>query len=177
MRASIAYPLGECHVAYRVADSFYPVSVAFTAALFFFRVRAIYGKTRLVTVIFGLLWLGVAALSTTITFGGDAIPIGPTKYCLVSKLAPYVGASSIMVTVHDTAVFLAISYRLVTNTYVVHSHKELAKVLFSGAYLPSFSRSLFVDGQVYYMSVPTTLPKLFILMLIRTGSPSSATSS
>ncbi|KAJ7465953.1 hypothetical protein FB451DRAFT_1369758 [Mycena latifolia] len=145
------YPLGRCGVAYRVIDSFYPVALSSICLLFFFRVRAIYGRTRLVTTIFGLLWLGVLGTAMTIPFGGDALPIGPTKYCLISKLAPYVGACAIMVTVHDTAVFLAISYRLVTNTYAVHTHTELLRALFSGAYLPSFSKSLFVDGQVYYM--------------------------
>ncbi|KAJ7441652.1 hypothetical protein B0H11DRAFT_2095864 [Mycena galericulata] len=145
------YPIGRCGLVYRVVDSFYPVAIASNSALFFFRIRAIWGKTRLVTGLFGILWLGVAGMSTTIAFGGDAVAIGPTQYCLVSKLAPYVGASAIMVTVYDTAVFFAISYRLLTNTYVVHSPRELMKALFSGAYLPSFSRSLLVDGQLYYM--------------------------
>ncbi|KAJ7631508.1 hypothetical protein B0H17DRAFT_897111, partial [Mycena rosella] len=144
-------PLGRCGLAYRVIVSFYPVALSSICLLFFFRVRAVYGRSRVVTLIFGVLWLGVLGTALTIPFGGDAIPIGSTQYCLISKLVPYVGACAIVVTVHDTAVYLAISYRLVMNTYAVRTHKELFKAVFSGAYLPSFSRSLFVDGQVYYM--------------------------
>ncbi|KAJ7769171.1 hypothetical protein DFH07DRAFT_954405 [Mycena maculata] len=149
--ASLPYPLGACHIAYRVVDAFYPVSVASIALLFFFRVRAIYARNTAVTTFFGALWFAVLGTSLTITFGGDAEAIGPTKYCIVTKLDSYVGASAIVITVHDTAVFFAISYRLLTNTYAVKSNKDLIKALFSGVYLPSFSRSLFVDGQVYYM--------------------------
>lgn len=132
-------------------DSFYPLSLASISLLFFFRVRAVYGRTRLVTGIFGLLWLGVLGSAITVPFGGAAISIGPTKYCLISEVDPYVGACAIMVTIHDTAVFLAISYRLVSNTYGVKTRKDLLKTLVSASYLPAFSRSLFVDGQVYYM--------------------------
>ncbi|KAJ7616071.1 hypothetical protein FB45DRAFT_841714 [Roridomyces roridus] len=148
---TIAYPLGTCHLTYRVVDAFYPVSVSSIALLFYIRVRAIYSHGLFITVFFGALWLAVLGTSLTITFGGDAEPIGPTKYCLVTKLDSYVGASAIVITAHDTAVFLAISYRLITNTLVLDSHLDLLKALVNPVYLPSFSRSLFVDGQSYYM--------------------------
>ncbi|KAJ7649157.1 hypothetical protein B0H17DRAFT_958693 [Mycena rosella] len=152
VHSSRAYPLGRCGVAHRVIESFYPVALSSTCLLFFFRVRAVYARSRIVTAIFGVLWLAVLGTAMTIPFGGDAIPIGPTPYCLISAtVAPYAGACATMASVYDTAIFIAISYRLVTNTYPVHTHKELLKALLSGAYLPSFSKSLFVDGQVYYM--------------------------
>ncbi|KAJ7128690.1 hypothetical protein C8R44DRAFT_873383 [Mycena epipterygia] len=89
-----------------------------------------------------------------IPFVTGGINIGPTPYCLqVASLAPYAGAAVITPTIFDTAVFLAISYRLIGNTYVDYSRMEKVRAFLSGAYLPSFSRSLLVDGQVYYMIV------------------------
>ncbi|KAJ7644827.1 hypothetical protein FB45DRAFT_1021572 [Roridomyces roridus] len=123
------YPLGACHLTYRVVDAFYPVCVSSIALLFYIRVRAIYSHGLFITLFFGALWLAVLGTSLTITFGGDAQPIGPTKYSLVTKLDSYVGASAIVITAHDTAVFLAISYRLITNTLVLDSHMDLLKAL------------------------------------------------
>ncbi|CAK5266326.1 unnamed protein product [Mycena citricolor] len=145
------YPLGNCSTMFRVFDSFYPVATSATSLLFFFRVRGVYASALVPTIVFGTLWLGVLATSVTIPIGGRAIPIGPTDYCLITSVAPYVGAAAIMVTIHDTAVYLAISYCLVTNTHIVQTNGQLFRALICGKYLPSFSRSLFVDGQVYYM--------------------------
>ncbi|KAJ6549476.1 hypothetical protein B0H10DRAFT_2128815 [Mycena sp. CBHHK59/15] len=78
---------------------------------------------RTVTAVFGILWLA------------------PTPYCIVTEVASFVGASTIVITVHDTAVFLAVSYRLVSNTHAVHA-------VFSGTSMPCFSKALYVDGQL-----------------------------
>jgi hypothetical protein len=135
-------------------NSFYTVGISATCFLFFLRVRAIYSKGRLATAIFGFLWLAVLAASITVPIGAGATNIGPTNYCVITEVAPYAGASPIVVTVHDTAVFFAISYRLMTNTYVVpKNYKSQLAALLSGAYLPAFSKSLFTDGQIYYMCV------------------------
>jgi hypothetical protein len=100
------------------------------------------------------LWLAVLGASITVPIGAGAVHLGPTNYCLITEVAPYVGASSILVTVHDTAVFFAISYRLMANSYVAHpTSRDRFAAFISGAYLPAFSKALFIDGQVYYMCV------------------------
>ncbi|KAJ7649166.1 hypothetical protein B0H17DRAFT_1338769 [Mycena rosella] len=97
--------------------------------LFFFRVRAVYGASRLVTAAFGLLWLGVLGTALTVPLGGDAIPIGPTD--------------------GDDPRHRRLPGTLVANTYAVHTHTELFKAFFTGAYLSSFSKALLVDDQIY----------------------------
>ncbi|KAJ7128707.1 hypothetical protein C8R44DRAFT_778543 [Mycena epipterygia] len=149
----LTYPVGGCGTLDRVLDSLYPVAVPATSLLFFFRVRAIYGGERSVTVIFGLLWMVEFGACMVVPFGTGGVNIGPTAYCLVAILAPYAGAAGITPAIFDTAVFLAISYRLIGNTHVDYSRMEKFRAFLSGAYLPSFSRSLLVDGQVYYMIV------------------------
>ncbi|KAJ7435020.1 hypothetical protein B0H11DRAFT_1938004 [Mycena galericulata] len=146
------YPVGGCATADLIFDCFYPIAVPATCMLFFLRVRAIYGGQRTVTACFALLWLAVLGACLTVPFGGGGVNIGATQFCLISELAPYTGAAAITPTVHDTAVFIAISYRLLANTHVRQRSRAAAlKAFFSGGYLPSFSKSLFVDGQMYYI--------------------------
>ncbi|KAJ7128684.1 hypothetical protein C8R44DRAFT_701111 [Mycena epipterygia] len=149
----LTYPVGGCGILERVLDSLYPVAVPATSLLFFFRVRAIYGGQRSVTVIFGLLWVAEFGACMVVPSGGGGINIGPTPYCLITILAPNSGAATITPAIFDTAVFLAISYRLIGNTHVDYSRMEKVRAFVSGAYLPSFSRAMLVDGQVYYIIV------------------------
>ncbi|KAJ7128703.1 hypothetical protein C8R44DRAFT_667079 [Mycena epipterygia] len=149
----LTYPVGGCAILDRVLDCLYPVAVPATSLLFFFRVRAVYGGQRIVTVIFGLLWIVELGACMVIPFGTGGINIGPTRYCLVAVVVPWDGAAAITPAIFDTAVFLAISYKLIGNTHVNYSRMEKLRAFFSGAYLPSFSRAIFVDGQVYYMIV------------------------
>ncbi|KAF7333109.1 hypothetical protein MVEN_02376300 [Mycena venus] len=124
---------GGNDINHRALNILYPIVVPSTSLLFFYRVRAIYAGSQTTTILFGLLWLAELAACTTVVFGTAATDIGPTRYCLFSQLAPYTGAASITPTVFDTAIFVAISYRLVGNAYIEHSW------------------SLLVDGQMYYM--------------------------
>ncbi|KAJ7744653.1 hypothetical protein B0H16DRAFT_988083 [Mycena metata] len=150
-----SYPLPDCAVAYTAFDAFFPIGVSGTASLFFFRVRAIFHRELLPTIIFGCLWLVVMASSITITVAaGGAIGVGDPTVCVVAVRvsAAFFGLSGIAITVYDTLVFFAISYRLVTNFQPEQrTPGEQIKVLFSGANLPAFSKSLFIDGQMYYM--------------------------
>ncbi|KAJ7142691.1 hypothetical protein C8R44DRAFT_658302 [Mycena epipterygia] len=149
----LTYPARGCETLALVLDCLYPAAIPATSLLFFFRVRAIYGGKRSVTVFFGILWILEVAACMFVPFGTTGANIGPTPYCVVSRISPIDGASTITPTVFDTAVFVAISYRLIGNSSVKsahHSWMERCRALFSGAYLPSLSRSLFVQGQVYY---------------------------
>ncbi|KAF8162082.1 hypothetical protein K438DRAFT_1859130 [Mycena galopus ATCC 62051] len=147
-----AYPVEGCRSFHLGVTLLYPVAIPATSLLFFFRVRAIYGGTRAATIIFGLMWIAVLATSIIIPIATIGVNIGPSCYCILVELVPYVGAVSITPGLFDTAVFVAISYRLMGNTHVEYnSFKQKARAFFIMAYLPSLSRSLFVDGRVYYL--------------------------
>lgn len=146
-----AYPVGGCRTLETTLDCLYPIVVSSTSLLFFYRVRAIYAGDKIVTVVFGLLWIAELAACISVPIGTRGTNIGSTPYCFIAQLASYTGSASITPTVFDTAVFIAISYRLVGNTYVDYSWRDKLRVFFRGAYLPYFSRSLLVDGQMYYM--------------------------
>ncbi|KAJ7721472.1 hypothetical protein B0H16DRAFT_1738211 [Mycena metata] len=161
-----AYPLQDCAAAYTAFTAFFPISVSGTAFLFFFRARAIFHGELLPTIVFGCLWLAVLASSITTTIAGSAIGLGDPTVCVIApwhSSAVFFGLSRIVTTVHDTIIFFAISYRLMINFRVEQQTPgEQVKVLFSGANLPAFPKSLFMDGQLYYMitvvaNITTTL--------------------
>jgi hypothetical protein len=111
----------------------------------------------MVTIIFGLLWIAVVGSSIAVPFGASGTAIG--KSCIITGIATYVGAPGTIIAVHDTAVFLAISFRLLANSHVEHTRREMLRALFCGANLPAFSKTLFLDGQKYYMCV--VVPSVF----------------
>ncbi|KAF8180443.1 hypothetical protein K438DRAFT_1841862, partial [Mycena galopus ATCC 62051] len=144
-------PVGECRILNLALQILYPVAVPSTSLLFFFRVRAVYGGARMVTVIFGFVWIAELATCIVVPIATGGINIGATRYCIPSELASYIGGAGITPALFDTAVFIAISFKLVQNSQTEYSSASKVRAFLTGAYLPSFSRSLLVDGQVYYM--------------------------
>ncbi|KAJ6527994.1 hypothetical protein DFH09DRAFT_1045624 [Mycena vulgaris] len=167
-----SYPLARCNTAFIVFNSFYPIAVSATALLFFFRVRAIYGGSHFVTVIFGFLSLAGVATSVTVATS-VAVPISaratsfgnPPQCVLLARHHPYSGSSGITLTIHATVVFFAISYRLVSNfTHAQQTRRDKVTELFSGANLPAFSKALFDEGQMYYMA--TVVSNIFTTVMV-----------
>ncbi|KAJ6494228.1 hypothetical protein C8R45DRAFT_174284 [Mycena sanguinolenta] len=145
------YPLPNCQAALVAFNAFYPISSASTSLLFFFRVRAIYSGRPIITYTFGFLWLCMLAGSLTIPLGTSATTVGHA--CIVTRLAPYMGANGVAMMVFDTSVFLAISYRLLANgrTEQTPGERIRSAFAFGEANLYAFSDSLLRDGQKYYL--------------------------
>jgi len=157
---------GNCPKFEKVVCALYPVAIPATSLLFFFRVRAVFDSNKLVIAFFAFMWLAVVGGCITVTRGVTGINIGPTDYCLNAALEPYVSAAAIIPLVNDTLVFFAISFRLMTNTHVEFNLRTGVKTLISGAYLPAFSKTLFQDGQVYYLTTVTTNLLTVIMLYI-----------
>ncbi|KAJ7452239.1 hypothetical protein FB451DRAFT_1565956 [Mycena latifolia] len=139
------YPLSACNTAFIAFNSFYTITVSSSAFLFFFRVRAIYGGSRVVTGIFGVLWLAVLATSITVPVSGRGTSIGDPPQCLTLARHGAHGGSS-------------------------GTRGDQVKELFSGASLPAFSKSLFTDGQMYYMVTVVTNIITTVLVYVPTSS-------
>ncbi|KAJ7744667.1 hypothetical protein B0H16DRAFT_988248 [Mycena metata] len=96
-----SYPLQDCAAAYPAFSAFFPIGVSGTASLFFFRVRAIFHRELLPTIIFGCLWLVVLASSIATTVAGGAIGVGDPTVCVVARRhfpAAFFGFSGIAIT-------------------------------------------------------------------------------
>lgn len=154
MSCRAAYPVGGCERLALVLNWLYPAAIPATSLLFFARVRAIYAYKRSVTVIFGILWIIEFAACMLVPFGTAGGNIGFTPYCMVSRISPIDGAPTITLTVFDTTVFLAISYRLMGHRSTQPANQswaDVSKAFLSGARLPSLPRSILAQGQIYYM--------------------------
>ncbi len=134
------------------------VAFACTALLFFFRLRAVYNRNRIIVTIFFVLWLALPILSTVLPFQTKSRfyqPISiPAEYCSseILNVREIVFLMQLATLIYDTLVFIAISRRLWKLSYVNPSgHQERMELLFLGKHLPASTRSLYLDGQMYYL--------------------------
>lgn len=148
-----AAPVGHCSALRWAGDAIYPIALPATTLMFFFRTRAVYANNIYVTAFSFVLWLSVLATCTSVVPAESAGNIGPTQYCLITGIKPYGAGSGITVLIHDTCVFFAISWRLMQNSYIGETYgwRAALQVFFSGKYLPTFSKTLLLHGQYYYL--------------------------
>ena len=128
------------------------MAIPSTTLLFFFRVRAVYRDNKYVVGAFAIMWLGVLAVCINAAREGGASEIGPTKYCLpVDVRGASVSASAVIPFINDVLGFCAVTWRLMKNSQVNPTFKSSLKVIVFGHYLPTFSRALLQDGQIYFL--------------------------
>jgi len=136
-----------------VAIGTYPVAMAGTTLLFFFRVRAVFNRDKFVVAFFAFTWIAVLVGSLTTIWGVVGAKIGSTNYCMVIHVEPYVASASIVMLVNDTLVFLAITWKLMGNARIDSSIRTGFRILAFGEYMPALSKALLQDGQAYYLYV------------------------
>ncbi|KAJ7072940.1 hypothetical protein C8F01DRAFT_1012932 [Mycena amicta] len=160
------YPIGACKQALTAFDCFLPLATSSSALLFYFRLRAVYGGARLVSLLFLFLWLCVTGTSLTIPIGSAGATIGNTQACVVTKVSRYIAALGVTQCVYSTGIFLAISGRLLADAPVRHStgQKAWAVASFGRPNLHAYSRTLFMDGQKYY--IISVLVNLVVLIMV-----------
>jgi len=135
-----------------------------TSLLSFLRVWAIYdGKKRVQYFFLGLWLCNVGGDSVTfLVIRGEQIHFIPIKVCIFGPLRRiYIAIAFFVRLLHDTLVFLAISYRLSSlsrvtedlqrNFGVVEKGRNGIFAFFSGNNMPLFSRAFLKDGQIYYL--------------------------
>lgn len=161
-------PVAHCQVLEYVICSFYAISLPATSALFFFRVKAVYSDSKIVTLFFGALWFLVALLSILLMLAVKSseyihvlgwisdklhIPTGHipfTTRCHESIVKEYVSVPTIITAVYDTLVFLAISWRVISYTVEGYTWQARSRSFFKGTGLHSVSKALLRAGQLYY---------------------------
>jgi hypothetical protein len=65
----IVVSMDDCKALKYFKGSSLEIGVSATSLLFFFRVRAVYNNSRIITAFFGLLWLAITGLNTFILLG------------------------------------------------------------------------------------------------------------
>ncbi|KAJ6473087.1 hypothetical protein C8R45DRAFT_761049, partial [Mycena sanguinolenta] len=148
------YPLKHCRFAFQIVGSIYATAVSATSLLFFLRARAIFNRNRYFVGLLFCAWLSILGTNLTVPVAVEGGNLGPTDFCSTVFAANYVGGAAVTTTLHDTLIFLAISWRLFKNQQHVNpdrSFKASVWAFVSGQYLPQFSRAVLQDGQLYYL--------------------------
>jgi hypothetical protein len=119
--------------------------------LFFIRVIAVWNHYKPVQGLFFVLWLCVIASTITFFPGLRVTHLGPTMKCITTWVAQYTEAVAIVGFINDSAVFFAITYRILSYTLVEEDLKSRANAFFSGSGLSRLSHALLQGGQHYYL--------------------------
>jgi hypothetical protein len=163
-------PVGTCYQLEKSLGALFLVSVTSTSLLFFIRTRAVFDRNPWVVAFFAGLWLAVVAACLTVIVGVDGVNIGNTRYCIDAEVKPYVSMATVIPLINDTCVFLAISWRLFSNSYARPTLKHSFRVLIFGDYMPMFSKAMLHDGQAYYLTT-VTINLVAVIMLFNQSVP------
>ncbi|KAF9257385.1 hypothetical protein L218DRAFT_1080953 [Marasmius fiardii PR-910] len=132
---------------------FYILSTGFTSFLFLLRVVAVWNRNKWIMGIFTVLWLATVGVAVTAPVGIGEGHIGTTQACLFTRVAVYTESTAITSMIYDSAVFLAITYRILVNSlYEENPSAQFKTFIGSGrSFLPTLSRNLLRSGQHYYL--------------------------
>jgi len=83
-------PVLHCHALLYIIGAFLVLSMSSNSLLFFYRVRAVYGNSTIVTGSFGFLRVATSGLYVLGPFSLFGDHIGPTKRCILTSVRSYV---------------------------------------------------------------------------------------
>ncbi|KAF7335962.1 hypothetical protein MSAN_02309600 [Mycena sanguinolenta] len=136
-----------------------------TAILFFLRVTAVWYQSKIAYAVFFILCLAILAGGITVPMGVRGGHIGPTEQCIATVVPANVDVAAIVPLINDTAVFLAINYRILVHNIVVDSSMGRLQAFFSGKGLSTLSRALLQSGQHFYLIA--VLTHILVLVLLK----------
>ncbi|THU94220.1 hypothetical protein K435DRAFT_900670 [Dendrothele bispora CBS 962.96] len=146
----------NCVVLGNTSSGFGVIALGSITFLFFLRFRGVYHDSRSLTILFFAIWLGnlgCACMAAFIWTKPYSVELAGSTYCSADGFRiPYASIAVIGPLVHDTCVFLAISYRLFQNSVPSSAQtKSDLRTYVLGKNLPRLHRVLFIDGQVLYL--------------------------
>ncbi|THU94213.1 hypothetical protein K435DRAFT_668789, partial [Dendrothele bispora CBS 962.96] len=161
----------NCVTLSKICSVFGVISTASVTFLLFLRFRAIYLHHRSLNALFFLIWLGNVGCIAMLFFaysGSYSLEFGVSAYCVGVGYKPqYETIASLGPLVHDTCVFLAISYQLFQSSLSDKTVKETSlRHYVLGRNLPHFSRALFINGQMIYLITVIGSTSMMILTSI-----------
>ncbi|KAF7335963.1 hypothetical protein MSAN_02309700 [Mycena sanguinolenta] len=158
---AIAIGFGICFVLSQTA----------TAMLFFLRATAVWHPSQIAYVVFSVLWTAVLGAGITVPLGIRAAHVGPTIQCITTSVPANVELSVIIPLINDTAIFLAINYRILAYTMAANSPIAHLQAFFGGTGRSALSRALLQSGQHFYLIAVVTHIVLLVLLKLPHLSP------
>ncbi|KAF7334227.1 hypothetical protein MSAN_02384000 [Mycena sanguinolenta] len=130
---------------------------------FFLRVTAVWYPSKIAYAVFSILWVAVLGAGITVPVETRAAHIGPTQ-CITTVLPANVEVAAIVPLIHDTTIFLAVTYRILAHMIVTDSHMAQLRIFFGGRGLSTLLRALLQSGQYFYLITVVTHIALLILL-------------
>ena len=115
--------------------------------------RAVYFNNKIITTFFGFLLFSIFGSSLIMPIYLDAAHIKGTQRCMLNIPNICYTLPSMLNTVFDTSVFVAISLRMASYCMVGDTLSTRIWSFLRGDGLPSLSKSLLQGGQLYYLFV------------------------
>jgi len=134
-----------------IQGTFLALAQITTSLLFLFRIQAVFRDNKPVLALFYLLWLAVVAFSIILPFHLHAMHIGPTLACINNGVTSFAEGFIASVIAYDSAVFIAITYRILVFSVLEEGKKARVRAFFGFQNLPAVSRNLLSGGQHYYL--------------------------
>ncbi|KAF7334200.1 hypothetical protein MSAN_02381300 [Mycena sanguinolenta] len=137
-----------------------------TAMLFLLRVIAVWHPSKIAFAVFSIFWITVLGAGITVPLGARSSHIGPSMQCITTIVPANTEASAIIPLINDTAIFLAINYRVLAHMMAADSSMARLRVFFGGAGLFRLSEALLRSGQHFYsIAVAANIALLVVLKL------------
>ncbi|KZP17711.1 hypothetical protein FIBSPDRAFT_933904 [Athelia psychrophila] len=156
-------PIGNCQTMFYIVIVFLILASSANNVLLFIRVRAVYDKSRSVTVFFGFWYFAVLGTTSAAPWAMEAVHLGPTNLCIVIKVQTWLTSSTVCNAVNGTLVFLAISYRISSRSICETGRRSTARRFFRGDGAPRVLKDLLHQGQLCYLAtIMVYIPQIFL---------------
>ncbi|KAJ6465754.1 hypothetical protein C8R45DRAFT_1106796 [Mycena sanguinolenta] len=139
-------------------------TLAYILTCFVYAATAVWHRSKVVFAVFSILLLGVLGAGITLPVGVRAAHIGPTMQCIDTVIPDYTEVVTIMPLIYDTAIFLAITYRVLAHTIVADSLAARVRAFFGGPGLSTLSQALLRSGQHFYFIAVAGNVTLLVLL-------------
>jgi hypothetical protein len=150
-------PFANCNIPNYILTVFPLLLFSSSSALFFLRVKAVYGNNRIITIFFGFLLLVLFGLCFLIPLSTKSMHLPTTQICIIFQVEHYVAIPLGAHFVFNNLIFIAVSLRIISFSLVGGTFSARMKSFFRGDGLSCLSKSVLYGGQLYYMSVISPL--------------------
>ncbi|KAJ7512863.1 hypothetical protein B0H11DRAFT_2213417 [Mycena galericulata] len=157
-------PLANCRHFQIASGTLYGISVPATASLFILRIVAVFHGNRVVVNSFLFAWFLTLGCSIIVPFFIGTKNIGPTRHCINTDVGHIAGVGTIVNTLTNLLVFIALSWKLTMNGTAASRSQSFIR----GTSLPVMSKLLLQSGQLFYL----TTVSFNILTLVMGIAPS-----
>ena len=118
--------------------------------LFLFRVYAIFNDQRLVKIFFTCMWILAIGCCLAAPFSLSGAHIGPTQFCIFSRVKSFGSAGIVSMAINDTLVFSAITAKIVMSVPASSTRDRFKKML-TGDGMGYITKVVLQGGQQYYL--------------------------